>query len=1311
MLASRRCRAWTSGWLCPVVSVAVIAVGFVLSAHAEPPAAENSAAESPPEESSSVAVSAHVPRVEQILRTAAERVSQPLRVTIPPVKLPPDVVPPVTIPPISIPRDVIRAVSGEVPAALPGAFNASPSADQTLPAEFDLPNSRVRFSEAHYTAQVNGGYATIDCRWIVHVKGEKPAEVTCNLGEAAVGTLSSKTNAYLKGLGNGRFTLVLQATGRQEVNLSLMAAVHSAGQQRSAGTEDNRASTFALSCPPAPRTTLEVVVPEENQHITVSPTLIPQSVEHKAGESRVKGRLTTTSRIAVAWREKKPVAAPQKPLVTVENHTRLKLQKSRVRAASRLLYRVHRGQVSELRLVAPPDARVLDVTCPQKKRLISGWEATRESTQQLITISLSKPVQTAIDVHVYTQRPRSRNRADVQSPKEPETTGFTVPVAGIDNSGVPHGVHARNAVRETGLLAITSEPPGVIRAAKNEGWMAVTPREVPAALRSDGARYFRYFRTDRRFEVTLRPRPPRMTVHQKMDVTLQRDKAAFRSTLHYENRGAPASSLAIQLPADVTIDGVTCDSLQSFEVDTSPSPPVLRVRLKSPMKGNLVLKMEGHRSCTTSVEKATPVTLPLLKPQGVLQQRSDFQVRAAPGLHVSADGNTLSVSGASASRSAPATRGLSPQALPETTSVTKSLQDEYETAGRWSFEGVPESVAVRVRRLPARLTARVDSTLDFQTDKVKIATDVAFHVQNVSRQVFRFSVPREALHRLRVTDSEGQPVAFRRVSRPKQPESTNQPENKAPLQKQREREATPDTENTWIPLEVHAPEPVLGSYRLTVHYAIDMSGLTRKDGKDPMAVCFEPLRVLDAASVTEATDGDQQTPMLSAVDGRVLLLPSRKLFSKVVSDGSDILPATDDDRDGERDESGEDGGRLFEYRKQPSRLTLQLRPQTVQPPADPIISRGLVEISIATGSTADYRCRYRIANRRQNRLQIRLPQTAEPLAVVIDGQEAALQVDPSAKQGKQGEEPQEGWRAYLLDLPRSTESATENASRNLSPEQSAREISLVVQYRLPLRPPSFESSIGRLQLHLPQIAAEDGTPAVVGELRTAVWSPRRYRLFGRSAGFSHRTGSGRLRFRIAGPLGNLPEADDASARQSLNAWIGIAAPDEFRFPQRGRRAEFEGHGEQKQLEVAYIDMWFATWALSLPVLLIGVVLARTSWQNKLSIGLLSLFGLTLIAMRYPDEVYHGLLAARYGLAGVAVWWVVHGVYGLHRREDSVPDTTGSSQKPAMKPQPCPLPVHGLRAVVIPPPGTFVPQPSPQTLSVERIPSDRTANAA
>jgi hypothetical protein len=1065
-------------------------------------------------------------------------------------------------------------------------------------------------TEAHYTAAVADGTAKIDCRFVVQVLKGPWAEIPLDFGDAAVGLISTGkgTTAFLRGHDNGRFTLAVKEPGRHEIRLELQANVKS----QTAG------SGFAFSGPPAGISTLDVVVPASGQRITVSPTLVPErAAALNASAAANPSRAAATSGTS---RVKGHLAAASKIGVTWQPNVPSDRLQPVFDVDSRTQLRVRENSlVTECRLsyrVQRGRLATLQIVVPAQDRIIdvsgdggaiSGWTVEKQKGMQQIRVALSRPIADRVGVTVRTER---------------DLSDGTVFVGGADGKGQVFGIHAAESSRETGLLVLSHVPQWEVTVPSQVGWVPLESTEIPGEAATRGSQYVRYFHPQTPFSIRVQPVKPRVAVTQNARIALRSSRIEVTSRLQYQVDRIGVSQVSMRLPAGLTVDRVAGEHVKSFAVAGLDGPPATHP--------SRVAGLDGPPATHPSRVAGSP---------GVLRVTFDRRVTGKTELTIHAHRGSIegtkpgelelplpepeAVDRESGRIELFAPEAVEVAAVAERTSgvTTATVAPGMSNGGlnpvsAWSYDVRPMRITVNIKQRAPRITARLGTRIDVRESVVGITSDLEFRVVHAPATSFRFAVPATVAGSVRVTDAAGNALAVRAAGPP--PASAKKPDAK--------KSSAADVE--WTVLEIEPSQPIAGVYRLKIQYEQELS--KPANGGQPLSV--QPLRVLGADA--------------SELHGEISVARARSLKLTLQARGGDVEPADGRELSFLKAIDGEH----FQYHREPVMLSIGISQLNIETVAETVVSRGLVEVLLAGDSNASYRARYRVLSSERQRLRLDLPKSCEPLGVFVNGSPVALERDSA-------EQESEEWTSYLINVSRT------------QPYDEA--FSLVVQFRMPVKPAPFQVPLGRLRLNLPQIHNPNGSAAVVQQLRTVVWVPEGIALHGEAEGFTRQTAT-----RLTGivPGGFASRVDSGS----LESWIGITPPGVLEFPTQGHAYRFDSVGTVEQLEVAAADMPFATWVLSLPLLLMGLVLARTTWRNRLNLLLLLVFAVTVAAVAWSDATYHALLAARYGLAGALVLWVIHGVLGYRSRE----------QAGATRAAPCPLPIAGLASVVIPPPGLF-----------------------
>jgi hypothetical protein len=110
-----------------------------------------------------------------------------------------------------------------------------------------------------------------------------------------------------------------------------------------------------------------------------------------------------------------------------------------------------------------------------------------------------------------------------------------------------------------------------------------------------------------------------------------------------------------------------------------------------------------------------------------------------------------------------------------------------------------------------------------------------------------------------------------------------------------------------------------------------------------------------------------------------------------------------------------------------------------------------------------------------------------------------------------------------------------------------------------------------------------------------------------------------------------------------------------------------------------VDWWNrvrVTWMVSLALVVIALVLVRTSWENKLGMLLLGALGLTLYALNDRGAASELLAAGRYGLAFLAGLWLIHALFSVKRLIAAPTTPVAPTPPPPEAPVPVAAPVPG-----------------------------------
>lgn len=1028
-------------------------------------------------------------------------------------------------------------------------------------------------TEASYVATVEKDLAKITAKLKIQVLGKPWVEIPVNFGQAAVGKMTaSNKKTLLRGKGNGQYAILLSETGEHTVTLELVVRIRT--------SPDGRSLEFA--CPPVGITTFELSVPEPDQSVEVSPRLIAIPTDADDDETRVKASLGATAKIAAKWNPKASLKPQMDLLTSVTNHLQVTVDQGLVHEDAILQFEILRGELSELELAVPKGHRILDVTAAEAK--VKGWKVTEEANRQLVKVELLAPANKRVVIEAHTEFPAG---------DEPFR------VAGIDEDGTVHGIHALGAVRESGQVVVNHSTELNVSADKKTGLIRINNDEITPRLRKSSAIGYRFYSPKVDLTLSAKPIEPRILVATSSTVIFGDDELKLLADMAYNIERSGVFELQCKIPDGLKID--SC-SQQYTEADG-----VLTMTLPQKTMGPFSVSIRGHRDIADTNGQQV---LPLLEPVNADRDTGFVYVFAPSAIEVVTDESSL--------------KG----AIPDPgTKVGRHANVRMVSA--WSYSGRPVSIAVKTERKPTRLTASNATTVNVKQDNVSVVSRIAYAIENAGIDTFRFSVPEGTKAQVRLlTKRPGTAIKSKQAA-----------------------DTAVDGQLIWT---VVTQQEIVGQLVLEVSYDLkpDAAGDTEAFQLDAA-----PARVLDPTD--EPEDAPNKVTLVRVV-GEVAVEKAQPLSVAATATGDDIEAI--DVR--ELTQLNQKNAYMaYRYYKQPVSLAVSSEKYAIQEVVETVVSRALAEVVLDRDVMANYLCRYRIKSSERQRLRVDLPIKAELLDPLVNGSRVALEAIENA------EGLEEGWDAYRVIM----------TGRSLVDEDFV----LTLQFRAPIsteRP--FKGWGGTQFIRLPMIGGTQQTGVVLQHLRTAIYVPRDYALVSTPDNLENESKSW---LTSLWPL----RVTTAFNPKTLDTWIGDTSSGIAEFPRDGHGYLYSSLGAREMVQLTWWNLPKWIWGVSGIVFLVGFVLRRTSWENKLTVALVAAFLLALYALIDREMAVHILAAAIYGMLAVAALWLISGLLGWTRGRNNAapPDpfvelptstTTASASAPG---------IAGI-APVVPPPGVF-----------------------
>lgn len=1027
---------------------------------------------------------------------------------------------------------------------------------------------------ADYVVSIDDEIARIQATYQVNVLGKPWVEVPLQFGSAAIGSVTGD-DVLLRGTGDGTYLLLFGKAGKQEVVLELATQVH----------QSPEGQHFEFNVPSVAVTTLDITVPKKDQTIEITPNVVDLKADPVDNATRRRVNLGATKTIKVNWHPKTSLQPEMNLLTSVTNNTLVSVEDGLVHTDAWLNYQILRGKLDQLRVAVPKGHRILDVTSSAR---IRSWKAQDEDNQQTINIEFLASVEKNVLVEVHTER---------------KLEGIEFDAAGIAEDGTVHGIHAIDAVRESGQIVVRHGADLTLTVQQQQGVVRIQQSEVAEQLQGNNALMYKFYSPKLALVLAAKPVEPRILVAHAVTEVFRKDELRFTSELQYSVERVGIFDVSLQLPDDVKIDTVTSPYLKEYNVDEEKKQ--LSISFNERRQGAIPIVVTGHRDLSGDNAKQN---LPIIEPLNVERETGTIFVFAEPSIEIVTDQDGLQ----------------NAQPSPQNVAVPQAVRQIQAAGGvawnsAWTFTRRPVVIPVTTSRKPTRLSSSIATTVDVQPELTKVTTQLDFVVEYAGIDTFRFEVPESISEDIRIELASGD-------------------RNSAPI-----KQKTPsDAVDGWVTWTVVTQREVLGRQRLIVRYDVQPADATEESEEDAASettvsmTAIRPLPMVD-------DDGNVTTP-LSRIQGEIAVKKERSLAINANAEGGDAEAI--DIR--ELTLIPQQGALAYRYFKDADddhvKIAVTQVRHEIQEVVSTIVSRSLVEVVAGEDPEANYRVRMLVKSTERQRLLVHLPINLQVLATFVNDREVKLE------KAEDAESIGEFWTPFWVNVART--------------ESSEEPFLMTFQFLWDVNPSLGESQYGRgtMSLPLPAVGTEAG---VVQELKVVVWVPDDYSLVGDPPQFDLLTQTPRWS-QLTGEVA-------VQNTDWLEEWVseGRSCPTGFaQFPTEGRHPYvYTNLGGTKTIDVVWWNKLVMTLIFSVSVALIGWILMKTSWENKLTLLILAGLVITLYGLKDAHALRAGLYMARFGTATLFGLWIIHALLGW----TSTPAAAATPTPVAMTTSPADIP--------------------------------------
>lgn len=557
-----------------------------------------------------------------------------------------------------------------------------------------------------------------------------------------------------------------------------------------------------------------------------------------------------------------------------------------------------------------------------------------------------------------------------------------------------------------------------------------------------------------------------------------------------------------------------------------------------------------------------------------------------------------------------------------------------KTSGRavvvsaWKYSQKPTALSVRTSPRSAQVSSTVATTAKIEPNVVAMNSVITFNVKNAGIDTFRISVP----------EAVAEDVRFRTLNRGQSIQQRNQ--------------GDPDNGLvTWTLIlqnEVIGAVPFSIDWEVPITTVVDGAGTEATEEANSATEEESPQTSLTIAlpevlaPFEDDTEGRRDVTM-TGVTGELRLLRHDSLSVSATADEGSMEAI--DVRELKLMDSN--GYLAFRYFEQPASASIRITRHEIQEVVKTVVAKAAIEVVTDQQRLANYLCQYEITSSERQRLRVDLPQDAELQAPLLNSARTTFEAAGDV-------EPQSGWQAYYV-----------NVSRKSTSDQA---FVLTLQFRCPITEEArfpFQGQGGKQILRIPSLTSADEA-VVVQETRLAVFHPQQIALVGDAEQWKY---SGAVDWNITNPLMSSTSEEEA---RDLKTWVSNAAQASD-FARQGHVSVYRTLGHQPSIEITWWNRPFLVGIISAAMLLIGFILRRTSWENRLSIVVLSALAVGIWSLQDRSETMQFVTAAVPGLAAVALLWLVGCVthFGAAKSPQSPPQPPPSSSVPPANDHPEP----------------------------------------
>ncbi len=776
-------------------------------------------------------------------------------------------------------------------------------------------------STARFTGNVEGELGKLRLELTIDILKDDWVEVPVGLAGVAVSKATiietdSSTTVPLLRVVNGQYVFVTRGKGRYVLALDFV---------RQLDTQPGLA-VLKYRIPSAAITTLELLIPQENLKVDVSPMLAATTSQMDGAEgkaTRLQAFLGSAQEVTLSWKPRTEAAEELEPVIIAQQFQHINISEALISHDLELKYDIHRGGVRSFSILLPEDFRVTSVSGVN----IAKWDVDPNATAgQKLGVELFSPAKGNYGLTVRMERFLHESRAELDL----------------------QPIRTEKVLRQSGLIGITYSPRRSVHLEQLANLARVDTGQLPKTLQNrPKVTAYRFITTDYSAKLIIDTTSPRISVNQQWVLGVDADSLELRGRLRHKIERTGVFELNMTMPEPWKVESVGPESIvDDFDLKGSGPDRVLHVLLKQEKTGDIELQVKA-RADRDEAAGTVDFVLPSPDSNDLQQYDGELVLMLANQLQAKvAQTNQL--------QSMPVNRA---DKWGRIANLSPVMAFEFRAVDLEQPAGAQFQIDVK----PVQISATVHRLVDIEAGSLSQQSVLQYRVRYAPVDTFYIKMPAE-------TADAGVQISGANIK--EKPRIDDLPQDQA---------STADANGIeWAYYRIVLQSKVTGSYELRV------------DSRSP----FKPGEVgnpakIDVQPVLAAGKLSDQNGYIAVAKADTLAIGEPEAENLISADAGS---AADLPYGPHRQKAS----LAFKYNSPPFSLVLPVVAQKEAKVFTTIVKGAIIEQVVARDGMVNTHATYLLATSQGDRLPVVLPEDAELTAVLLNGNEAPVEMGVAA---------------------------------------------------------------------------------------------------------------------------------------------------------------------------------------------------------------------------------------------------------------------------------------------------------------------------